>query len=313
MGIRVLQPGALTTVQDAGRYGYQSMGFPVSGVMDRRSFRIANMLLGNDETEAVLEAAMLGPSLCFQEDCFFCITGADMQPKLDGVDIPLYTALLGKAGAVLELGLVREGARAYIAFAGGLDIPPVMGSCSTNLKCGIGGWQGRALRAGDEIPFRKPKKCLKNLYKRYEKIRECGERHVTLRAVPGPQENLFTEAGIHTFFSEEYTVTQEYDRMGCRLDGAQIESRGGVDIVSDGIVFGSVQIPASGRPIVMMADHQTTGGYAKIATVISTDLPKLAQRMPGDTVSFEAVSIEEAQRIARKEEAWMRRFRRATN
>ena len=313
MGIQIIKPGALTTVQDAGRYGYQSMGFSVSGVMDVRSFRIANMLLANDEKEAVLEATMLGPSLRFTEDCLFAVTGADMQPKLDGKEIPLYAAVCGRAGSVLELSVAREGARAYLAFAGGLDVPLVMGSRSTNLKCKIGGYEGRKLEAGDEILFRAPRASLPNMYKRYENIQEFAGHHVTLRVVFGPQEDYFEEEGIRTFLSETYTVTQEYDRMGCRLDGPEIKSRSGVDIVSDGIAFGSVQIPANGKPIIMMADRQTTGGYAKIATVISTDLPRLAQCMPGDTVSFEAVSVEQAGKLRRKEEAWLRHLRRATN
>lgn len=301
MGIRLINGGLLTTVQDAGRKGHQSSGFGVSGVMDQRSYQIANMLLSNDPEEAVLEATVMGPEILFLEDNLFAVTGGDFEPTLDGKQIDNYTVYLGRKGSVLKLSFAKEGARAYIAFAGGLDIPVVMGSRSTNLKCKIGGYQGRKLEAGDEIAFRAPVTELPNMYKRYEKIREFSEKEITLRVVLGPQEDYFTEEGIHTFFNSPYKVGQESDRMGFRLEGEAIASKNGVDIISDGIAPGSIQVPASGMPIIMMADRQTTGGYAKIATVITTDLPKLAQSMPGTVVHFQQVTVEEAQKIRKKE------------
>jgi len=313
MGIQVLQGGALTTVQDAGRIGYQNAGFSVSGVMDYRAFRMANMLLGNPEGEAVLEASLMGPKLIFTEDNLFTITGGDLNPRLNGKKIELYAVLLGKKGDVLELGFATEGARAYIAFAGGMDIPVVMGSKSTNLKCKIGGFQGRKLEAGDEIAFLEPKTELKNMYKRYEHVREYAEKEITLRVVMGPQDDYFTEQGIHTFLESEYTVSEEYDRMGCRMLGPAIESKSGVDIISDGIGLGSIQIPTSGTPIIMMADRQTTGGYAKIATVIRVDIPKLAQRVPGDKIHFKQVTVEEAAKLLKQEERELKRFYRKVN
>lgn len=301
MSIRIINGGLLTTVQDAGRTGYQRSGFGVSGVMDQRSYQIANMLLSNDPAEAVLEATVMGPEILFQEDNLFVVTGGDFAPALDGQLIDNYKVYLGRKGSVLKLSFAREGARAYIAFAGGLDIPVVMGSRSTNLKCKIGGYQGRKLEAGDIIAFRSPAVELPNMYKRYEKIREFSEKEITLRVVPGPQEDYFTEEGLHTFFNSTYQVGQESDRMGYRLEGEAITARNGVDIISDGIAPGSIQIPASGTPIIMMADRQTTGGYAKIATVITTDLPKLAQSMPGTKIHFKQVTVEEAQKLRRKE------------
>lgn len=301
MGISIVNGGLLTTVQDAGRKGYQSSGFGVSGVMDQRSYQIANMLLSNDPEEAVLEATVMGPEILFREDNLFAVTGGDFASMLDGKPIDNYAVYLGHKGSVLKLSFAREGARAYIAFAGGMDIPVVMGSRSTNLKCKIGGFQGRKLEAGDEIAFRAPVTELPNMYKRYEKIREFSEKEITLRVVPGPQEDYFSEKGIHTFFNSAYRVGQESDRMGYRLEGEPIASKEGVDIISDGIAFGSIQVPASGMPIIMMADRQTTGGYAKIATVITTDLPKLAQSMPGTVIHFKQITVEEAQRLRKKE------------
>lgn len=301
MGISIKYGGLLTTVQDAGRKGYQTSGFGVSGVMDQRSYQIANMLLSNDPEEAVLEATVMGPEILFLEHNLFAVTGGDFAPSLDGKPIDNYAVYLGQKGSVLKLSFAKEGARAYIAFAGGLDIPMVMGSRSTNLKCRLGGFHGRKLEAGDEIAFRAPVTELPNMYKRYEKIREFSEREITLRIVPGPQDDYFSEEGMHTFFNSAYKVGQESDRMGYRLEGEAIAAKKGVDIISDGIAFGSIQVPASGMPIIMMADRQTTGGYAKIGTVITTDLPKLAQSMPGTVIHFEPVTVEEAQRLRRKE------------
>lgn len=313
MGIKILQGGALTTVQDAGRIGYQNAGFSVSGVMDYRSFRMANMLLGNEENEAVLEVSLMGPAIAFTEDNTFAITGGDFSPTLNGKEIALYAAIPAKKGDTLRLGLAKEGARAYIAFAGGMDIPVVMGSKSTNLKCRIGGYKGRKLETGDEIAFANSKPELINMYKRYEHIREFQEKDITLRVVLGPQTEYFSEEGIRTFLESEYTVSEEYDRMGCRLKGPAIASKNGVDIISDGIALGSIQIPTSGTPIIMMADRQTTGGYAKIATVVRVDIPKLAQRTPGNKIRFREVTVEEAAKLYKKEERELKRFYRKVN
>lgn len=313
MGIKILQGGALTTIQDAGRIGYQNAGFSVSGVMDYRSFRMANMLLGNGENEAALEVSLMGPIITFTEDNTFAITGGDFSPTLNNKEIDLYAAIPAKKGDTLKLGLAKEGARAYIAFAGGMDIPVVMGSKSTNLKCRIGGYEGRKLEPGDEIAFSNPKPELINMYKRYEHIREFQEKDITLRVVLGPQIDYFSKDGIRTFLDSEYTVSEEYDRMGCRLKGPAIASKNGVDIISDGIALGSIQIPTSGTPIIMMADRQTTGGYAKIATVIHVDIPKLAQRTPGNRIRFQEVTVEEAAKLYKKEERELKRFCRKVN
>lgn len=295
MGIKVINGGFLTTIQDMGRFGYQETGMAVSGVMDQRSAALANLLVGNAETEGVIEVTMMGPMLTFTEDNLTAITGGNLGAKLDGKPFPMYETVLVKKGQTLSFGGMFGGSRAYIAFAGGLDVPVVMGSKSTNLKSKVGGFQGRKLGAGDEIGFSAPKTWLPHLGERTLAPEDFSAKELTLRVVMGPQDDCFTEKGIETFLGCAYTISNEYDRMGCRMQGEVIEHKNGGDIITDGISFGAVQIPSHGNPIVMMADHQTTGGYTKIANVISVDLPKLAQCMPGVRVHFERVSIEEAQ------------------
>lgn len=295
MGIRIANGGFMTTIQDMGRFGYQETGMAVSGVMDTRSAGLANILVGNEENEAVIEVTMMGPMVEFTRDNMIAVTGGDLGAKLDGKPMPRYEAVLVKAGQTLSFAGMFSGSRAYIAFAGGLDVPVVMGSKSTNLKSKVGGFEGRKLGAGDEIGFLAPKTWLPNMSKRKLTPDDFSAREYTLRVVMGPQDNCFTDKGIATFLGSTYTVSNEYDRMGCRMQGDVIEHKNGGDIITDGISFGAVQVPSHGNPIVMMADHQTTGGYTKIANVISVDLPKLAQCMPGFKIHFKKVEIEEAQ------------------
>lgn len=301
MSIRVIKPGALTTVQDGGRTGYQAKGFNVSGVMDRRAYRLGNFLVGNYTDEAVLEMSMFGGSFTFLESNYIAITGADMGATVEGVPVPMYETLFVREGDTLTFGTAKDGMYTYIAFAGGLDVPQVLGSRSTNLKCVLGGFDGRKLKAGDILPFKQPLDDLGDL-RVHRLTEERYDRNAPIRVVLGPQDDYFTEQGIKTFLSAPYCVTAQTDRMGCKLDGEKIEYKDKVDIISDGIVFGSIQVPPKGTPIVMLADRQTTGGYAKIATVITVDLPQLVQRKPGDTVYFEAVSAKEAEKLAKQEQ-----------
>ena len=302
MGIRVLKAGMLTTVQDLGRNGYQSQGFSVAGVMDVRSFKIANLLLDNPENEAVLEFTLIGPTLQFTSDTIIAITGGDFQPTVNGEPAPMYTALYMKRGDILKFGSARTGSRGYIAFSSYLDIPVVMGSRCTNLKSKIGGYKGRKLKDEDYIGFRIKRRYLPYFLSRKLDLDEFDEEEVTLRVVMGPQDDMFTKQGIHTLLSETYTVTSDFDRMGCRLEGPFIASKNGSDIISDGIAFGSIQVPAHGKPIVFLADRQTTGGYAKIATVASVDIPKLVQRKTDHKIRFQAITVEEAQKLYLEEE-----------
>ena len=302
MGIRVLKAGMLTTVQDLGRNGYQSQGFSVAGVMDVRSFKIANLLLDNPENEAVLEFTLIGPTLQFTSDTIIAITGGDFQPTVNGEPVPMYTALYMKRGDILKFGSARTGSRGYIAFSSYLDIPVVMGSRCTNLKSKIGGYKGRKLKDEDYIGFRIKRRYLPYFLSRKLDLDEFDEAEVTLRVVMGPQDDMFTKQGIHTLLSETYSVTSDFDRMGCRLEGPFIASKNGSDIISDGIAFGSIQVPAHGKPIILLADRQTTGGYAKIATVATVDIPKMVQRKTDHKIRFQAITVEEAQRLYLEEE-----------
>ena len=309
MGIQIINGGFLTTIQDMGRYGYQETGMSVSGVMDTRAASLANILVGNDTNEAVIEITMMGPTMKFTEDEIIAVTGGDLGAKIDGKPVERYRAVLVKAGQTLSFMGMYGGSRAYIAFAGGLNIPVVMGSRSTNIKCGLGGFKGRRLLDGDYISFRAKRRYLPYFLSRSLDLNEFALDNITLRVIMGPQDDAFTAAGKETFLSSEYVVTSEFDRMGCRLEGPFIASKSTTDIISDGIAFGSVQVPSHGKPIILLADRQTTGGYAKIATVISVDIPKLVQRKTDHKVKFQAVTVEEAQELLALEAKEMNEFR----
>ncbi|MBQ4425311.1 MAG: biotin-dependent carboxyltransferase family protein [Lachnospiraceae bacterium] len=295
MSIRVLSPGVQTTVQDLGRFGYQQFGVPVAGAMDPHSMKLANLLLGNDPGEAVLEITVMGPQLVFDEANYVALTGGDLNAVLDGKPMPRYQAVLVEPGQTIRFLGLKNGCRAYLAFAGGLDLPLVMGSRSTYMKAKIGGYKGRKLEAGDELAFRAPNPKLPFPERRVIGPDFVPQKQYEIAVILGPQDDCFTEEGLNTFFREVYTVTADFDRMGCRLDGAVIEHKNGGDIISDGIAFGAVQVPSAGKPIIMAADRQTTGGYTKIANVISSDFRILGQLKGGDKVHFVPVSIEYAQ------------------
>lgn len=310
MGIRILKGGMLTTVQDLGRTGYQSQGFSVAGVMDVRSFKIANLLLDNPENEAVLEFTLIGPTLEFTSATIIAITGGDFQPTINGEPAPMYTAIYMNKGDILKFGSARTGSRGYVAFSSYLDVPVVMGSRCTNLKSKQGGFKGRKLQAGDYLGFRIKRRYLPFFLSRKLEPEDFDQDSTTLRVVMGPQDNQFSKQGIETFLSSEYTVTSEFDRMGCRLDGAYIAPKESSDIISDGIAFGSIQVPAHGKPIILLADRQTTGGYAKIATVASVDIPKIVQRKTDHKIRFEAITVQEAQNLYLKEQKELDKMRK---
>ena len=299
--ITILSPGLLSTIQDTGRTGWMHSGFAPSGAMDLPALYAANLLVGNTKDMPAVEMTLQGPEIDWGCDAVIALTGADFAARLNGDPVPAYRALRVLAGDILRCGSAVTGCRGYLAVAGGFDLEPALGSCSTNLKCGLGGFAGRKLRAGDKLPLRCPEIPVSRLAERVLPMPDdlAGEIR-TLRVVLGPQDAYFTENGLRTLLSGCYAVTLDADRMGVKLHGAAIESRAGSDILSDGIAAGSVQVPAAGQPIVMLADRQTIGGYAKIATVITADLPLLAQARPGDRVRFARVSVEEAQKIARR-------------
>lgn len=313
MGIKIQQSGLYTSVQDFGRIGYQDLGFSVCGAMDKRSLAIGNLLVGNKEDEAGLEITLIGPKIKFTEENFIAITGGDLNPKLNGKEVSMYKAIFVNKDDVLSFENAKTGARAYIAFCGGLEIEKVMGSKSTNVKCSLGGYKGRALKEGDFIKFSSPKTYLTNYLSRRLDFKLREEQEIVLRVILGPQDDAFTNKGIITFLNEKYEVTKEFDRMGCRLDGPEIEHKSSADIISDGIVLGSIQVPSHGKPIIMLSDRQTTGGYTKIATVISVDIEKLAQSKTGDKIRFEEISIEKAQKIYRDEIEKMKELKKEIN
>ena len=297
MGIIVENGGILTTVQDEGRFGYQAFGVSTSGAMDNHSFHIANILVGNDMGEGALEMTFIGPTLKFTSDNIVAVTGGDLTPMLDGNEFPMYRAVLVKEGQTLSFAGARNGCRGYIAFAGGLDIPIVMGSKSTLLRNHLGGVKGRKLEKGDEIGFVSAKTILPNMEARKVPASVYPKKEIVLRVVLGPQDDEFTEAGVKSFFWNSGVITNEFDRMGCRLEGPFIAPKETSDIISDGIAFGAIQVPSHGKPIILLADRQTTGGYGKIATVASVDIPKLVQRKTDDKIHFKAITVQEAQAL----------------
>jgi KipI family sensor histidine kinase inhibitor len=299
--IEVLDGGLLTTVQDGGRPGYRRFGVTAGGAMDAWSHRLANRLVGNADGAAVLECTVAGPILCFLRAVHFAVAGADLGPVLRRADlgdwpVPPATRVLARPGNVLAFTGRRAGCRAYLAIAGGIEVPLVLGSRSTDVAGGFGGLEGRTLRAGDLLALgegpRRPGA-------------ETADAPIatgtpTLRVVLGPQDDHLTEASLAAFLAAPYAVLATSDRMGCRLSGPRLEHRGPAEIVTDGMAPGSIQVPPDGQPIVMMAEAPTTGGYPKLGTVIEADLPALAQVMPGEgDVRFAAVSVGEARRARR--------------
>ena len=293
----ILQPGMLTTVQDLGRLGYQRLGVPAAGAMDQFAIKMGNRLLSNNDNDAALEATFMGPSIKAISDTIIAITGGDLSPTLNGKILPMWESISLKEGDTISFEGPRAGIRTYICIAGGIDVPLIMESRSTYLRSNIGGYLGRSLQQGDILSNSTPNKEVVKGRKVSTYIVPSYGGDVTLRVVLGPQDSEFTEDGINTFLTSKYVVTSQMDRMGIRLEGTEITHREKADIISDGIMFGSIQIPGNGQPIIMMADRQTTGGYTKIATIISIDIPKISQAQPGDKIQFDKVTVENAQNL----------------
>ncbi len=292
----VIDPGIMSTIQDRGRTGYRAFGMPVSGVMDRYAFTMANILAGNGRDAAVLEMTMRGGRFKFASEAYVAVCGADMQGKLNGRKIKNWSGFYVPPDSELAFGYAATGCRAYLAFSGGIAVPQVMGSRSTYLRGGLGGHKGRALQAGDVLEITRVEALPIRLNElAYPSVPEYAN-DLPLRVILGLQNDLFTEDGIATFLSSVYTVSTRNDRMGYLLDGAVVMHKNGPDIVSDALCPGAVQVPGNGKPMILMADCQTTGGYAKIGVVIGADLAKLAQAKAGDRISF--VSCSDAEAIA---------------
>ncbi len=306
MSIKIINAGMLSTIQDGGRFGVMKYGFTQSGAMDSKAMSTANILVGNEPECAVIETTLLGITAEFTENTVIALSGGDFSAAINGTPIKRNKAYAVNAGDTLAMSYAKSGVRGYLAVSGGFDVPEVMGSRSTNLKSQIGGFYGRKLAAGDIINTFAP--IITDTTGR-ELPEETYENSITLRAVLGPQDYMFTDEDINTFFSCEYKITQQADRMGIRLDGEPLKGKGSMDIVSDGIVFGSVQVPKNGMPIILAADRQTTGGYAKIATIISADRHLIAQARPGGTIKFAQVSVKEAQKIAKQEQKALKKLK----
>jgi len=298
--LRVLKPGILTTVQDLGRYGYQQYGISPSGAMDYYSMQVANILAGNPAGEAALEISFAGPVVEALEDVALAICGGEFSPQIAGHTVPMWQSFMLKKGQILEIGQSGRGARAYLAIAGGIDVPVVMGSKSTYLSGRFGGYDGRALQKGD-IVYGHPmsKRPFKQLHSR---LIPSFQKEISIRVVPGPHRDLFTEQSIRRFLSEEYLVTPQSNRMGCQLKGPRLEHIAGPDIISDPVPLGGIQVPASGQPIILLAERQTTGGYTRMGTIITVDIPLLAQAVPDTKIHFIEVTLEEAQRLYMKQQ-----------
>ncbi|MCI2417371.1 biotin-dependent carboxyltransferase family protein [Saccharopolyspora sp. K220] len=318
--LEVVRPGVMTTVQDLGRGGYLAEGIPPSGAFDATALKLANLLVGNEVGEHVLvggdpgaaglEMALRGPRLKVLSDSVIAVTGADLQPAVNGQPIDMWTAIDVRAGEEISFGVARHGVRAYLAVAGGIDVPTVLGSRSTNVRAGIGGVEGRALKAGDVLPIGTGGTPADLAGRRIRADRIPGYGiPAELRVVLGPQDHLFTADSVRTFLDTDWKLSTTSDRMGCRFIGPALDfqprpdylvEQAGADpsnIVDDSICIGSIQVPSGLEPIVMGVDGPSLGGYAKIATVISPDLSRLAQLRPGEVARFCAIDPDEAHEL----------------
>ena len=321
MALRVQRAGILSTLQDLGRYGYQRFGVPVGGVMDEYSHRLANLVVGNDEREATLEVTLLGPRLEFTCDTLIGLCGGDFECSIDGHRAPMARPVLSRAGSVLDIGACRLGCRAYLAVAGGFDVPLVMGSKSTYLRGHLGGFQGRALRRGDLLPTGEaPTGLYPELHARpgpfqyprwsvNAQVAFLAHGHHHIRFVPGRHWELFGEGARQQLCATQFRIGPDSDRMGYHLEGVALVLDRPIEIQSEAVTFGSVQVPPDGRPIVLMANRQATGGYPRIGEVASVDLPLLAQLPPGDTLRLEPVSLERSQSLYLQRERDLVRLR----
>jgi biotin-dependent carboxylase-like uncharacterized protein len=304
-GLRVLSPGLHTTVQDLGRIGWQALGVPVSGALDGFSLRLGNAIVGNPGGTAALEALYRGPTLE--------VAAANVRAAAAGIGARLVVAgaaerivpgwrsvTLGR-GDVFRLECGGQSACCYLVVLGGIAVPPFLGSASTYVRARLGGLAGRPLQAGDVVPLAGGQTVAGE--ERWLPAPPVVDTAQPIRVVLGPQREFFTDDAVATLLGAEFRVSQQADRMGLRLEGPPLRHRAGWDIVSDAIPTGAIQVPGSGQPILLLADHQTTGGYPKIATVASADLPAIGRRRPGDAVRFAAIDIEAAERLCRQAES----------
>jgi antagonist of KipI len=313
MALTILKPGLLTTVQDLGRIKYQQHGVIVSGAMDSFSLRVANLLVGNDEAEGVLEVTLSGPTIRFEEDTLFSITGADLSPTINQQVIPLWKPILARKGSVLSFGPSKFGCRSYLAIAGGFLLEKVLGSMSTYIRAGIGGFQGRALVQGDVIRFKRPSPAAIQLIKGMnisegityqatnwtinQSILSFANHKRVVRLIRGPHFDYFKKESKNSLFQEKFKVSPQSDRMGYRLTGHSLLLEKPLELLSEAVTFGTIQVPPDGNPIILLADRQTIGGYPKIGQIAAVDLSIIAQAKPGEGIFFEEITLQEAERL----------------
>ncbi|MDO7886432.1 5-oxoprolinase subunit C family protein [Hymenobacter cheonanensis] len=329
MAISVRKPGLLTTVQDLGRAGHQKTGVVVGGALDACALRTANLLVGNAETAAGLETTLRGPTLCFETDALLALTGADLAATIGGQPVPLGRPVAVRAGTVLAFGAPRAAGRAWLAVAGGVAVPLVLGSRATYLRAALGGLAGRALQVGDELPVGEWPARARRLFERLKPEGTAGwtaarwhaapapvaqpGAPLRVRALPGLEYAQFAPASQQAFWEEIFTVSTEADRMGARLSGPELARTTNAELLSSAVAAGTVQVPGGGQPIVLLADCQTTGGYPRLAQVISADLGRLAQALPGTRLRFEPVTLARAQALYLAQEQWLRALARAVH
>ncbi|AQQ54522.1 5-oxoprolinase subunit C family protein [Planococcus lenghuensis] len=317
--LKINKGGLQTTVQDSGRYGLQKFGVITNGAMDPYAFRIANILIGNTEFEAALEITLAGPVIEFEQDAMIALCGGDLSPVIDGQNAKMWRPLFVPKGSTLTFGAPRTGTRAYLAVAGGIDVPEIMGSKSTYLRAGIGGFKGRALEAGDELTAGRLSSRQSALLAAHSKNNVCQpswsvaslsySAEPVIQVMEGRQFSLFDSRSRDHFFQETFSISVQSDRMGCRLEGVSLHLEETQELISEAVAFGSVQVPPDGNPIVLLADRQTTGGYPKIGQIASVDLPLVAQLKPGDRLHFQKISLEEAQQLYRAQEQLIRQLK----
>ncbi|MGE1063390.1 biotin-dependent carboxyltransferase family protein [Megasphaera paucivorans] len=320
MSIFVLRPGMLSTLQDRGRQGYQKYGVLVSGAMDEEALRLGNILVGNEQSEAALEITMMGPVLKFSENLLIALTGADLQPTVNDTVIPMWRPVLIKAGSVLRFGRPVQGCRTYLCVSGGYNVPSVMGSKSTYLRAGFGGFKGRAVQTGDVLELGE----ISSLGRRItHSLEDAGvyktsrwyiqpayrlncENGQPIRITKGLQYKYFSETAKHHLVSKDFRITIHADRMGYRLDGCKLELANPLEMISEAAVQGTIQVPADGNPIILMSDRQSVAGYPKIAQVSMADMSRLAQCKPGEKLRFSLITSQQAEGLLLQREQYIK-------
>lgn len=317
MTIKIKHPGVQATIQDFGRIGAQKYGIVVSGAMDKMSLRIGNILVHNVEHEAGIEVMFYGTTFECTEDLLIAITGGDLQPEMDGNAVPMWRPIFMKEGSTLTFKGPKSGLLAYVAIAGGIDVPEEIGSKSTFSQARIGGYKGRALQTGDELAVGLLSDTQDKVMQSLQKLHThptwyvnatkvfAGKKSEKIRVLKGSEYELFSEKSQTAFTTSTYTLTPQADRMGYTFSGDALRLSTWEELLSEGVTYGTIQVPASGKPIVLMAERQTTGGYPRIGQVITADLAKLAQLQPNSQVTFEIVSIEEAEKELFRLEAFI--------